>query len=65
MKMKKIITSAALLAAPAVFAHAGHDHTAWTAGLIHTVAALSIAGAVVLLYKYVKANKQAQQRIEK
>lgn len=44
-------TTAALTAAaatafsPLALAHPGHDHAAWTSGLIHAITALALIGA--------------------
>jgi len=65
MKKKTFISTAVLLASPAVLAHAGHDHSAWTASLIHTVAALSLAGVAFIAYKVLTNKKTTQQKIEK
>ncbi|AFJ03609.1 hypothetical protein Q7C_2484 [Methylophaga frappieri] len=43
------------------FAHPGHDHSAWTSGLIHAIFYLSIVGVVSAIaysvHKKIKAKK--------
>lgn len=61
MKVKTLIAATLLAASPAIMAHSGHDHSHWTANLIHIVAGLSVLGAGVVAYVMVKANKKAAQ----
>ena len=65
MKTKKILAAAALVATPAIFAHAGHDPEAVTSGLIHAVAVLSLIGVAFVAYKISSAKKTLKQNIEK
>lgn len=65
MKAKRIIAALAVLASPAVLAHAGHSHEAVTSGLIHTVAVISLVGVAYVAYKIVMTKKATKQIVKK
>lgn len=57
--MKYILASLAVLSTHAVMAHPGHDHSSWTAPLLHALwimpAAIALVAAVYIIRK--KTNK--------
>lgn len=42
-------------------AHSGHDHSHWSAGLIHSLLALSVVAVAASAFFWLKRSKRSQQ----
>lgn len=66
--MKPITTTmtaaAAGLASPLALAHPGHDHAAWTSGLIHAITAMALIGAGAIALHVVRRRRRQALKAE-